>query len=169
MRNHTLTMMVAALGLALAGSASAQVASGRIAVADLNKVFQDYYKTPSASAKLKETAEGFNKEHEEMLANYRKQVDELNKLREDQDKPEYTPEVREQKRKAVTEKLADTQKVQRDIEEYRRGHQKILEDQTTRMRQGILKEITGQVRNRVFHYQSYVDLFAEAGPAGAAQ
>jgi outer membrane protein len=129
----------AALGLAL--TASAQVPAGRIVTVDLNKVFSEYYKTPIASAKLKETADSFNKEHDEMMANYKKEIDELNKLRDDQDKPEYTAEVREQKRKAVADKLTETQKMQRDIDDYRTGHRKILEEQTQRMRQTILKEI----------------------------
>ncbi|MGA2604599.1 MAG: OmpH family outer membrane protein [Verrucomicrobiia bacterium] len=129
----------AALGLAL--SASAQVPAGRIVTIDLNKVFNEYYKTPIASAKLKETADTFNKEHDDMMANYKKEIDELNKLRDDQDKPEYTAEVREQKRKAVADKLTETQKMQRDIDDYRTSHRKILEEQTQRMRQTVLKEI----------------------------
>lgn len=119
----------------------AQLQSGRIVVIDLNRVFNEYYKTPIASQKLKDTADQYNKEHEEMMASYRKLVDELNKLREDQDKPEYTPEVREQKRKAVQDKLTETQKMQREIEEYRATHKQMLDQQTQRMRQGILKEI----------------------------
>jgi outer membrane protein len=130
---------MAALGLPL--TASAQVPAGRIVTIDLNKVFNDYYKTPIASAKLKETADSFNKEHDDMMAAYKKEIDELNKLRDDQDKPEYTAEVREQKRKAVADKLTETQKMQRDIDDYRTSHRKILEEQTQRMRQTILKEI----------------------------
>lgn len=140
MNKHILTAIVAA-GLALGATAHAQTGAGRIVTVDLNKVFNEYYKTPTASGKLKETAEGFNKEHEEMVADYKKAVEELSKLRDEQDKPEYTAEVREQKKKAVQEKLAETSKKQRDIDEYRRSHQKILEDQTQRMRQNILKEI----------------------------
>jgi len=132
---------VAALALGLAVTGSAQVPAGRIVTIDLNKVFNEYYKTPIASAKLKETADSFNKEHDDMMANYKKDIDELNKLRDDQDKPEYTAEVREQKRKAVADKLTETQKMQRDIDDYRTSHRKILEEQTTRMRQTILKEI----------------------------
>jgi outer membrane protein len=133
---------ITVVSLCLAGLAAvAQVQSGRNVTVDLNKIFNEYYKTPIASGKLKDTADNYNKEHEEMLAQYRKQVDELNKLREEQDKPEYTAEVREQKKKAVQEKLAETQKTQRDIEEYRNSHRQILEQQTQRMRQGILKEI----------------------------
>src|ERR1035441_7930678 len=95
--------------------------AGRIVTVDLNKVFTDYYKTPIASGKIKDTAESFNKELNEMVDNYKKEIEDLNKLREDQDKPEYTAEVRDQKRKAVSEKLAETQKIQRDIDDYRTG------------------------------------------------
>ena len=138
---NTIIAFIATASLALVLAASAQVPTGRIVTVDLNKVFNDYYKTPIASGKLKDTADSFNKEHDEMLANYKKQIDELNKLREEQDKPEYTAEVREQKKKAFTEKLAETQKIQRDVDEYRTSHRKILEEQTLRMRQTILKEI----------------------------
>lgn len=141
MKNTMIAYVAAAtLGLVLTVAAQSSPA-GRIVTVDLNKLFTEYYKTPIASAKLKETVESFNKEQEEMVANYKKAIDELNKLRDEQDKPEYTAEVREQKRKAVADKLADTQKLQRDIEEYRNSHRKILEEQTQRMRQTILKEI----------------------------
>jgi Skp family chaperone for outer membrane proteins len=129
---------------AVALSASAQ-GTGRIVTIDLNKVFNDYYKTPIATAKLKDTVDSYKKEHDDMIANYKKQIDELNKLREEQDKTEYTAEIREQKRKAVAEKLAETQKLQRDIEEYDTSHQNILKEQTQRMRQTLVKEISDAV------------------------
>ncbi len=132
---------IAAGTLALSTSVLAQMPSGRIVIVDLNQVFNQYYKTPIASAKLKDTVDSYNKEQEDMITAYKKQIDELNKLREDQEKPEYTQEVRDQKKKAVQEKLAETQKTQRDIDEYKRSHQQILEQQTQRMRQTILTEI----------------------------
>ena len=133
-------IVMGALGL----SAFAQ-GTGRIVTVDLNKVFNEYYRTPVATAKLKDTVDAYKKEHDDMVANYKKEIDELNKLREEQDKTEYTPEVREQKRKAVAEKIAETQKLNRDIEDYDRSHQDILKEQTTRMRQTIVKEITDAI------------------------
>ena len=137
----TVAMLVLAGLLAGAVASQSQVQSGRTVTVDLNKVFNEYYKTPIASQKLKDTAEQYNKERDEMVAQYRKQVDELNKLREEQDKTEFTAEVREQKKKAFQEKLAETQKTQRDIEEYRSSHGQILDQQQSRMKQGIIKEI----------------------------
>jgi outer membrane protein len=130
--------------------------TGRIVTIDLNKVFNAYYKTPIATAKLKDTVDSYKQEHDDMVANYKKQIDELNKLREEQDKTEYTAEVREQKRKAVAEKIAETQKLNRDIEEYDTTHQNILKEQTQRMRQTIVKEITDvidkEARNQGYQF-----------------
>ena len=134
-------LAIAVAVCAFHGSLFAQTSGGRIVTIDLNRLFTEYYKTPIASVKLKETAEQFNKEHDEMLAQYRKLVDDLNKLREEQDKTEYTPEVRDQKKKAVQDKLTETQAMQRNIEEYRAGHRQMLDQQTQRMRQNIIKEI----------------------------
>lgn len=156
---NTIVTFLAVSFVALALTASAQEPTGRIVTVDLNKVFTDYYKTPIASAKIKDTAESFNKELNEMVDNYKKEIEELNKLREDQDKPEYSAEVREQKRKAVSEKLAETQKNQRDIDDYRQGHGKILQEQQLRMRQTILKEIQDVIDNesRSTGYQLVLD------------
>jgi len=142
--NMMKTVWLGLCGLALAGSTFAQ-ATGRIVTIDMQKIFDQYYKTPTARAKLEETRDQFTKELQTKQEELKKQVDELNKLREDQDRPEYTPEVREEKRKKMTEKLGEMQKMQRDLEEYRRSHQKILEEQSLRMRQSILKEISDVV------------------------
>ncbi|MGA2221619.1 MAG: OmpH family outer membrane protein [Verrucomicrobiia bacterium] len=140
MKNITVTFVTAGI-VALSTTAFPQVPSGRIVLVDLNRVFIEYYKTPIASAKLKETIESYNKEQEELRTQLRKGIDELTKLREEQEKTEYTPEVREQKKKAVQEKLSETQKAQRDLEEYQHSHQQILDQQRDRMRQTILGEI----------------------------
>ena len=55
-------------------SASAQ-GTGKIVTVDLNKVFNDYYKTPVATAKLKDPVDSYKKEHDDMVANYKKQID----------------------------------------------------------------------------------------------
>ena len=129
---------------ACATGAPAQV-NGRIVTIDLQQVFDKYYKTPQFRSKLEETRENFNKEHQARLDEYKKQVEDLNALKDEQDRPEYTPEVRDQKKKAMTDKLAEVTKSQRDIDDYRRSHQKLLEDQSLRMRQSILKDVTDVV------------------------
>lgn len=127
--------------LLLAATGWAQVPSGRIVTIDLNRVFTEYYKTPAASQRLKDTAEQYNREHDDLMAKYRNLVADLDKLRDEQGKSEFTAEVREQKKKAVEDKLAETQKLQREIEEFRASHRQMLDQQTQRMRLTIIKEI----------------------------
>ena len=88
------TTIVTIALLALATSVFAQVSGGRIVTVDLSRVFTEYYKTAASSAKLKETAESYNKERDELVAQHRKLAAELDKFREEQEKPEYTEEVR---------------------------------------------------------------------------
>lgn len=138
-----------AIGLViLSGTAYSQTTAGRIVTVDLNRVFNEYYKTPIATGRLKETLDTYKKEGDDMVAEYRKEIDELNKLKDDADKPEYTAEVREQKKKAVQEKLAATQKTQNDIAEFQRSREQMYEQQKDRMRTIILNEIKDVVNEQ---------------------
>jgi len=137
----TTILLVCAVAMAFTGVARAQVSGGRIVTVDLNRVFNEYYKTVASTAKLKETAESYNKEQDELLAQFRKLSDELAKLQEEQDKPEYTDEVKAQKRKLVSAKLDQIKAKEQEIQNYRRTHAEMLQQQQERMRQGILKEI----------------------------
>lgn len=154
---------VVALCLAgLVSSSFAQSIGGRIAVVDMNRVFSEYYKTKAAGEKLKETQEGYQKEIEEMRSDYRKQTDELNKLREDVERPEYTAEVKEQKRKAVQEKLAELQKRQTAMDEFVRSRQQMLQEQQQRMRSNIVKEINDVIAKEA-RTLNYIMVFDKSG------
>ena len=145
-RPITHSLVVGALALGNAATASAQLPTAKFVTVDLNQVFNEYYKTPVASARLKDAATSFAKEHEEMMAEFKKQVEELNTLRADSVNTAFTPEVREQKSKAVTEKLQAVQKGEKDIREFEQSHRKMLDEQSQRMRQGILREITDVIQ-----------------------
>ena len=97
---------VTVAALVLGTTVFAQVQSARIVTIDLNRVFNEYYKTPIASQKLKDTAEQYNKEHEELMANYRKLTDELGKPIDDR-KKRYEQKLAEgEDHRAVARKLA---------------------------------------------------------------
>jgi len=140
MKLNLIAVFTAAL-VVLGPAAFAQVSGGRIVTVDLNRIFNEYYKTASSSSKLKEQAETYNKEQDDLLAQFRKLSDELAKLQEDQEKPEYTEEVRVQKRKLVRDKLDEIKAKETEIQNYRRSHTDLLQQATQRMRTGIIKEI----------------------------
>jgi len=139
--NHKLLAIVIIVAAAGGSAVRAQVSGGRIVTVDLNRVFNEYYKTKASSDKLKEQAETYNKEQDALLAQFRKLSDELAKLQEEQEKPEYTEEVKAQKRKQVREKLDEIKAKETEIQNYRRSHTELLQQATQRMRAGIIKEI----------------------------
>jgi Skp family chaperone for outer membrane proteins len=141
MKQKHLAVIATAALVAIGTSAFGQVSGGRIVTVDLNRTFNEYYKTAASSAKLKEQAETYNKEQDELLASFRKLSDELAKLQEDQEKPEYTEEVKAQKRKLVRDKLDEIKAKETEIQNYRRSHTDLLQQATQRMRSGIIKEI----------------------------
>jgi len=141
MKQKCLAIIVTSALVAFGSAGFAQVTGGRIVTVDLNRIFNEYYKTASSSAKLKEQAESYNKEQDELLAQFRKLSEELGKLQEDVEKPEYTEEVKTQKRKVVKDKLDEIKAKETEIQNYRRSHTDLLQQATQRMRSGIIKEI----------------------------
>ncbi|MCX7886504.1 MAG: OmpH family outer membrane protein [Verrucomicrobiae bacterium] len=139
---HTRQILITLLAAFLACTAGrAQVSGGRIVTVDMNRLFNEYYKTKASSEKLKQQADTYNREQDQLLAQFRKLSDELAKLQEDAEKPEYTEEVKAQKRKLVRDKLEEVKAKETEIQNYRRTHTELLQQATQRMRAGIVKEI----------------------------
>lgn len=141
MKNTSRILLFVLVPLLASAVAHAQVSGGRIVTVDLNRIFNEYYKTKASSEKLKEQADTYNKEQDALMAQFRKLSDELAKLQEDVEKPEYTEEVKAQKRKQVRDKLDEIKAKEAEIQNYRRTHTELLQQATQRMRAGIIKEI----------------------------
>ena len=149
-------------GLALATTAWAEGLSGRIVTVDLNRLFNEYYKTPIELKKLQEIRESNSNDESAMLTEYRKLTDELVKLRDESEKPEYTTEVKDQKRKAMADKLAQIQKSQQDIEEFRRTRLKAYDDQRGLRQANILKDINDTI-NKIATDAGYMMVLDKSG------
>src|SRR3979490_860486 len=94
-----------ALVIALAmGSATASAQSTKIGTVDMKKVFESYYKTKDAEAKINEARNTAKKELEDRMDVAKKTLDEVKKLDEEIAKPELSKEAKEQKSKVRTEK-----------------------------------------------------------------
>jgi outer membrane protein len=133
--------LILAFGLAAITTVSAQTAL-RVAVVDMQKVFQEYYKTKDADVRLKEILGNFQKEYQDMLADYQKGVDEATKLRDDVNNASLSKELREEKGKALQTKVQDVKAMERKLQEFDITRRRQLEDQSGRMRKNIVEEIT---------------------------
>jgi len=117
----------------------------KVGVANLQKCFEEYYKTKQADVTLKEAAEAYNKERQQLISDFQKVQEERNKLVEEMNKPELSEAAKKEKSKEAETKLADLRKQKDSIDEFDRVRRQALQDQSNRMRSSIVKEITDRV------------------------
>ena len=135
LRGITAGFLLAAL---LTGSACAQ---GRIATVDLRKVFDNYWKTKQADTALKERAADMEKEHTNMLNDWKKAKDDYQSLLTSASDQAVAADERERRKKSAEDKLKYIKETEDTITAYERQARNTLEEQKSRMRDNILNEI----------------------------
>src|SRR5205814_7583138 len=78
---------------------------GRIATIDLRKVFDNYWKTKQADTTLKDRAGDMEKEHKNMLEDWKKAKDDYNALLASANDQAVSSDERDRKKKSAEEKL----------------------------------------------------------------
>ncbi len=134
---------------ALLGAASASAQTMKIGTVDMKKVFESYYKTKDAEAKINEARNNAKKELEDRMDVAKKTLDEVKKVDEEISKPELSKDSKEQKVKIRGEKAAELQNMDREIREFQQSREKQLQEQSVRMRAGIVDDINKVVADRV--------------------
>ena len=133
--------------LALPGSAFAQ--GMKIATVDMNRAFKEYNKTKDAETKINDAKNAAKKEYDDRADSYKKALDEINKLNQQLEAPALSADAKTQKAKERDEKIASIKSMEREINEFRQTREKQLQEQAVRMRDGIVKEITDVVMEKV--------------------
>lgn len=159
MKKHLILTMLAAV--LFSASASAQTKIGTV---DMKKVFESYYKTKEAEAKINEARNNAKKELEDRMDVAKKTLDEVKKLDEEISKPELSKEAKEQKAKLRSEKAAELQTMDREIREFQQSREKQLQEQSVRMRAGIVDDINKIVAERV-KAENYDLVVDKSGPS----
>ncbi|MEP6709622.1 MAG: OmpH family outer membrane protein [Verrucomicrobiota bacterium] len=133
--------------LALPGSAFAQ--GMKIATVDMNRAFKEYNKTKDAETKINEAKNAAKKEYDDRADSYKKALDEINKLNQQLEAPALSADAKTQKAKERDEKIASIKSMEREINEFRQTREKQLQKTAVDMRDGIVKEITDVVMEKV--------------------
>jgi len=133
--------------LALPGGAFAQ--GMKIATVDMNRAFKEYNKTKDAETKINDAKNAAKKEYDDRADSYKKALDEINKLNQQLEAPALSADAKTQKAKERDEKIASIKSMEREINEFRQTREKQLQEQAVRMRDGIVKEITDVVMEKV--------------------
>lgn len=141
--------LILTLLAAVLGSASASAQNIKVGTVDMKKVFESYYKTKEAEAKINEARNNAKKELEDRMDVAKKTLDEVKKLDEEISKPELSKEAKEQKAKSRSEKAAELQNMDQEIRQFQQSREKQLQEQSVRMRAGIVDDINKIVAERV--------------------
>lgn len=135
-RSIVLGLMAAFLASA---SANAQVKS--IGTIDLKKTFEGYWKTKQADAGLKDRAADMEKEHKNMLDDYRKAREDYQTLLTSASDQAVSSDERDKRKKAAEDKLRYLKDQEDTITQYERQARTTLDEQRRRMRDNILVEL----------------------------
>lgn len=154
--------LAAAAGVLVPHQASAQAV--KIGTVDMKKVFENYYKTKDAEQRINEARNSAKKELEDRMDTYKKNTEEVQKLNDEINRPELSKEAKEAKSKGRDEKIAELKTMEREIREFQSTREKQLQEQSVRMRGGIVDEINKVVTDRVKADQFDI-VFDRSGPS----
>ena len=147
--------------LALPGAAFAQ-GTLKIGTVDMNRAFKEYTKTKDAEAKINEAKNAAKKEYDDRADAYKKALDDINNLNKQLEAPALSSDAKTQKAKERDDKIANIKNMEREINEFRQTRERQLQEQALRMREGIVKEITEVINDKV-KANSYDLVFDKSG------
>ncbi len=139
---------VFALTLVLPIAAFAQ-GTMKIGTVDMQRAFKDYNKTKEAEAKINDAKNSAKKEYDDRADAYKKALDEINGLNKQLESSALSADKKTQIAKDRDDKIANIKNMEREISDFRQTREQQLQQQLMRVREGIVKEITDVVMEKV--------------------
>ena len=139
---------ILALTLALPIAALAQ-GTTKIGTVDMQRAFKEYNKTKEAEVKINDAKNAAKKEYDDRAEAYKKALDEINNLNKQLESPALSADKKTQTAKERDDKIANIKNMEREISDFRQTRERQLQEQLMRVREGIVKEITDVVMEKV--------------------
>jgi outer membrane protein len=140
--------IIFALALAFPIGAFAQ-GTLKIGTVDMQRAFKEYNKTKDAEVKINDAKNSAKKEYDDRAEAYKKALDEINNLNKQLESPALSADKKTQTAKERDDKIANIKNMEREISDFRQTRERQLQEQLMRMREGIVKEITDVVMEKV--------------------
>jgi len=158
--NRIVSLLAVVVGIAAAPvSAQAQMKVGTI---DMKQVFDSYYKTKDAEAKINESRAQAQKELAERLDTFNKAQEQARKLNDEVGKSELSEKAKAEKVKGLNEKLQELGVMQREVQEFQQTRERQLSEQSVRSRNSLVEEIN-KIVNDVVKTNGYDLVFDKSG------
>src|SRR5213080_3644446 len=146
MKKSLSTLFALMLGFPLAAFAQGTLKIGTV---DMQRAFKEYNKTKEAEAKINDAKNAARKEYDDRAEDYKKALDEINNLNKQLESPALSADKKTQTAKDRDDKIAKIKNMEREISDFRQTRERQLQEQLMRMREGIVKEITDVVVEKV--------------------
>src|ERR1700757_5015191 len=121
----------------------------KIGTVDMNRAFKECNKTKDAETKINDAKNAAKKEFDDRADSYKKALDEINNLNKQLDSSALSADAKTKLAKDRDDKIANIKNMEREINDFRQTRERQLQEQALRMREGIVKEITDVVMDRV--------------------
>jgi outer membrane protein len=121
----------------------------KIGTVDMQRAFKEYNKTKEAEAKINDAKNAARKEYDDRAEDYKKALDEINNLNKQLESPALSADKKTQTAKERDDKIAKIKNMEREISDFRQTRERQLQEQLMRMREGIVKEITDVVMEKI--------------------
>ncbi len=121
----------------------------KIGTVDMQRAFKDYNKTKEAEAKINDAKNSAKKEYDDRAEAYKKSLDEINNLNKQLESSALSADKKTQIAKDRDDKIANIKNMEREISDFRQTRERQLQEQLMRVREGIVKEITDVVMEKV--------------------
>src|SRR5499427_2446187 len=123
--------------------------TGKIGTVDMQRAFKDYNKTKDAETKINDAKNAAKKEYDDRAEAYKKALDDINNLNKQLESTALSADKKTQTAKERDDKIANIKNMEREISDFRQTRERQLQEQLMRMREGIVKEITDVVMEKV--------------------
>ena len=141
--------IIAALALALTMSAGAiHAAEVKIAVIDMQKVFQEYEKTKTIQIKLNQQAEVFREYSNQLKQQYQNLRKQYESARDDSQNIAYSGAERENKRQKAQQLYEALKLKEQEMTSYSESRKTQIRDMYTKLRNEVVEEIRKAVHNK---------------------
>jgi len=132
-------LLAGLLALAPVSLASADL---KVAVVDLSKAFDQFYKTQDAQRRLKEKQDTYQKEIQDLVTDYQHMGEEAQTLEKEQNDPTLSATAREDKTTAFNVKKQDLQNLGNKIQELTTERKREIQEELIRRHTEIVEEIS---------------------------
>jgi outer membrane protein len=146
MKKPLSTILALTLAFPIAGLAQGTLKIGTV---DMQRAFKEYNKTKEAEVKINDAKNAAKKEYDDRAEAYKKALDEINNLNKQLESPALSADKKTQTAKERDDKIANIKNMEREISDFRQTRERQLQEQLMRVREGIVKEITDVVMEKV--------------------